>query len=66
MEHDSLIGMELSQAKQLLDSANIRYTVEMFCDRKLHSYDKEIVVRVTDNLGHYHLVVCPIQFGVNQ
>ncbi|MCM1043705.1 MAG: hypothetical protein NC350_05855 [Corallococcus sp.] len=62
---NKLIGLEVSEAQQLLKSSgNDNFKFVYYTDRKQKYFDKEVVVSVKSVDGIYELTVCPMQFGV--
>lgn len=61
-----LIGLEVCQAEELLKQKNDNFKFVFYRDKKQKTFDKEIVTAVKFVDDVLVVVVCPMQFSVNE
>lgn len=60
--YDEYIGLELTEAENLLRERNVKYACVTYSDRKQTKFDKEIVTAVRQTEDGLQLVVCRYLF----
>lgn len=60
--YDEYIGLELTEAENLLRERNVKYSCVTYSDRKQTKFDKEIVTAVRQTEDGLQLVVCRYLF----